>query len=148
MNTSCFCTGHRILNIDNELLKKVKELFLSLIDEGVTDFYAGGALGFDMVCEFTVLKIKEKINPNVKLHMVLPCELSEQCKNWERCERSENQRICRYADSVEVVSNKYYNGCMKKETPDLRSWATFAFAIGTEEKGEELFKRLTWQRKR
>ena len=113
MKKTCFFTGHRILRIDDKLIKMTKDTLISLIKDGVTDFYAGGALGFDMLCENTVLEIKES-NPNVKLHMVLPCGLYQQCKNWLEAEKGENQRICRMADSVEILSELYYDGCMKK----------------------------------
>lgn len=118
MNTSCFFTGHRILKINDELFSNLRSTLNSLIQNGVTDFYAGGALGFDMVCENTILKLKETI-PDIKLHIVLPCYLEIQCMKWRRAERGENERICRMADSVEQVSSEYYDGCMKKRNARL-----------------------------
>lgn len=118
MNKSCLFTGHRILKIDDKLFTNLRSTLHTLVENGVTDFYAGGALGFDMVCEHSVLKIKEDI-PDIKLHMVLPCDPKIQCAKWNRLERSENARICRCADSVEQISEDYYDGCMKKRNARL-----------------------------
>lgn len=118
MNKSCFFTGHRVLKIDDELFTILKSTLKSLIERGVTDFYAGGALEFDMVCANYVLRFKEDMF-DIRLHMVLPCDLEIMCEKWGMAERGENKRICRYADSVEQVSQEYYDGCMKKRNARL-----------------------------
>ena len=118
MNTSCFFTGHRRFKASTELFARLNDTLISLIEEGVTDFYAGGALGWDMFCEHEILKLK-KTFPHIKLHLVLPCEPSDQCKKWKESEKEVYNKIYSMADSVELVSKRYYDGCMRKRNERL-----------------------------
>ena len=43
-----------------------------MIGRGVTDFYNGGAIGFDMLCAKTVIALKAEYS-DIKLHLLLPC---------------------------------------------------------------------------
>ncbi len=118
MITSCFFTGHRILIISNKLTKRLTATITRLIENGVKDFYAGGALGFDMLCEKTVLSLKEDY-PHIKLHLVLPCPPEEQCARWTQEQKAEYCKIYDLADSVELTSSTYFDGCMRKRNTRL-----------------------------
>ena len=118
MITSCFFTGHRILMISDNLTKRLTAALKDLIERGVKDFYAGGAMGFDMLCEKTVLSLKEDY-PHIKLHLVLPCPPEEQCARWIQEQKAEYCRIYDLADSVELTSDTYFDGCMKKRNARL-----------------------------
>lgn len=39
-----------------DLEDRLRNVLINLINEGVTDFYAGGAYGWDMLCEEMVLR--------------------------------------------------------------------------------------------
>lgn len=80
--TCCF-TGHRDIPAgDYQLIfKKTEEMVESLIKKGYLYFGAGGALGFDTIAAFTVLKLKE-CYPDVRLILVLPC--LAQTRGWSR----------------------------------------------------------------
>ena len=54
MKTCCF-TGHRVMKITPELVQKLRETIIDVIGQGVTDFYNGGAIGWDMLCAETVM---------------------------------------------------------------------------------------------
>lgn len=114
----CF-TGHRSLSENTALLQDTlcKQLE-RLIADGVTDFYAGGALGFDMLAEQTVLQLRDRY-PQIHLHLVFPCAFVEQTKKWSATDKQEYQRILSLADSAEFVSERYYNGCMKDRNAKL-----------------------------
>ena len=58
MSKSCFFTGHRILKITDTLSERLRETLIKFIENGATDFYAGVAIGWDMLCENTVLQLK------------------------------------------------------------------------------------------
>ena len=107
--SACF-TGHRTIKADistfSALLSSVIEMLIA--DKGVTDFYAGGAYGFDAVSAFSVLHLKENY-PEVKLHLVLPCPFEEQSAKWNEAQKAEYQHILGLADNVEQVSDRYYN---------------------------------------
>ena len=122
--SACF-TGHRTIKADistfSALLSSVIEMLIA--DKGVTDFYAGGAYGFDAVSAFSVLHLKENY-PEVKLHLILPCSKEEQSRKWTAEQKAELEKLLGLADSVEYVSDRYYNGCMKDRNARLVELAT------------------------
>lgn len=117
--SACF-TGHRTIKADKStfsaLLSSVIERLIT--DKSVTDFYAGGAYGFDAVSAFSVLHLKENY-PEVKLHLILPCSKEEQSRKWTAEQKAELEKLLGLADSVEYVSDRYYNGCMKTRNARL-----------------------------
>ncbi|MCH5350158.1 MAG: DUF1273 family protein, partial [Oscillospiraceae bacterium] len=107
----CF-TGHRNVRITNELLALLNKTLTDLIENGAADFYAGGALGWDMLCEQIVLDLRKKY-PHIKLHLVLPCSEAEQTARWNDMQKEEYRRILNSANDTEYTSDYYYDGCMK-----------------------------------
>ena len=85
----------------------------------MTDFYAGGAKGWDMIFSGIVLNLSENHVPLIKLHLVLPCPPEEQTAKWNTYDKKEYQRILKAADSVEIVSKHYDKNCMKKRNERL-----------------------------
>ena len=122
--SACF-TGHRNILADKAKLSGQLYAVLEklIISQGVMDFYAGGAYGFDALASFTVLKLRENY-PQVKLHLILPCSKDEQTKQWTAEQKSELEKLLGLADSVECVSDRYYNGCMKDRNARLVELAT------------------------
>ena len=112
MSKSCFFTGHRILKITDTLYERLRETLVGFIENGATDFYAGGAIGWDMLCENTVLQLKT-CYPHIKLHLILPCPPEEQTSRWRVPQKDEYYRILKAADSVETLSAAYHKDCMK-----------------------------------
>ena len=70
MTSVCF-TGHR--KIDSPDMYALKSLLDSticgLVKRGVTDFYCGGARGFDTMCAHMVLYLRKRKALNIKLHL-------------------------------------------------------------------------------
>lgn len=118
MDLSCCFTGHRVLKNYTSLSRKIAVAVMKLINVGVTDFYAGGAIGWDMLCAQTVITLRECFN-DIKLHLVLPCPPEEQCKKWSDEQKMDYYKIYKKADSVEIVSDVYYKGCMRKRNKRL-----------------------------
>lgn len=112
MKTVSF-TGHRIIKANDETIGNLVAVLIKLISEGSTDFYGGGALGWDMLCEKAVLGLRNEI-PNIKLHLLLPCPPEEQTALWGMAQIEEYQKILKEVDSVEIVSKHYNKNCMKK----------------------------------
>ena len=111
MKSVCF-TGHRNVRITNELLALLNKTLTDLIENGAADFYAGGALGWDMLCEQIVLDLRKKY-PHIKLHLVLPCSEVEQTARWNDMQKEEYRKILNAANDIEYTSDHYYDGCMK-----------------------------------
>ncbi len=89
-----------------------------LISNGITDFYAGGAYGWDIICELTVIKIRKRY-PQIKLHLILPCFAEEQIAYWSDLWKARYNYILNNADSVEYVSEYYSKDCMKRRNARL-----------------------------
>lgn len=117
MKTVSF-TGHRILKADDETIGNLVAVLIKLISDGSTDFYGGGALGWDMLCEKAVLELREKFS-DIKLHLILPCPPEEQTAFWLIPQIEEYQKILKSADSVEIVSKHYSKNCMKRRNERL-----------------------------
>lgn len=116
---SCCFTGHRNITITTALKGKLWDALHRLVEEyGVTDFYAGGAVGWDMLCERAVLALK-KTYPHVRLHLILPCKSEAQTGRWNEQERALFYKIKEDADSCVCLSEEYYNGCMKRRNEEL-----------------------------
>lgn len=117
--TVCF-TGHRTIAEDKEKLSARLYALLErfVTEQKITDFYTGGAVGWDALAALTVLKLRESY-PEVKLHLVLPCPFEEQSAKWNEAQKAGYQHILGLADNVEQVSDRYYNGCMKARNARL-----------------------------
>ena len=111
MKAACF-TGHRKIKEDTSLLsQRLYETLEKHIPCGLTDFYIGGALGFDTIAALTVLRLRKKY-PFIKLHLVLPCPMEEQSKYWSDSDRRKLSDIISEADTTEIVCPHYTNDCM------------------------------------
>ena len=109
----CF-TGHRTIAEDKETLSaRLYALLERLVTEKkVTDFYKGGAVGWDALAALTVLKLRESY-PEVKLHLVLPCPFEEQSAKWNEAQKEEHKHIASLADTKEFTSEHLVKNAMK-----------------------------------
>ena len=114
MNKSVCFTGHRTIAEDNEkLLARLYALLERLVTEQmITDFYTGGAVGWDALAALTVLKLRESY-PMVKLHLVLPCPFEEQSAKWNEAQKEEHKHIASLADTKEFTSEHLDKNAMK-----------------------------------
>ncbi len=117
MKTCCF-TGHRIIKITPELVQRLRDTIADMIERGVTNFYNGGAIGFDMLCAETVIALKAKYS-NIRLYMLLPCPPEEQIKWWNKAQIAQYNEILKAADSVTVLCEHYTDDCMKQRNKRL-----------------------------
>lgn len=115
--TCCF-TGHRaIANIKLPLLKQRLDATIGvLIHQGVIYFGCGGAIGFDMLAGCVVLDFKKKYE-FIRLIMVLPCH--NQDAKWSTSDKAAYRALLTAADKTVYLSEKYYDGCMKKRNLHL-----------------------------
>ena len=119
MSGVCF-TGHRSIK---EPLSNLYRRLDRAIEKAVTnykamDFYVGGAVGFDMIAALRVLGIKKK-HSSVRLHLVLPCPIPEMVIKWSDEDKITFDDILNRADSITVISDRYYDGCMKERNQRL-----------------------------
>lgn len=107
----CCFTGHRQIPPENKykLRVSVEETINMLLDEGVSIYISGGALGFDLMAARAVLRAKEK-HPQVQLIMAIPCR--DQHVRWCLDDRREYEEILKNADEIYCLNDKYCTGCM------------------------------------
>lgn len=149
MKSACF-TGHRKISEDiTEIQKNLYNTLENYINNhGLTDFYAGGAVGWDTISAVTVLELR-KIYPQIRLHMVLPCSNEEQTKNMNIQQKTYFYKVLEYADSVEYVSQNYYRGCMKSRNFRLVKYADCCFCyFNPENKFSGTFQTVNMAKKK
>lgn len=119
MKTACF-TGHRNLDCDLEDLKSrlYNVLERAIVNAKITEFYNGGAIGWDTLTAQTVLQLREKYS-HIKLHMILPCHPENQSYKWSENQKQIYFSILKQANSVEQIANHYFTGCMKQRNARL-----------------------------
>lgn len=106
----CCFTGHRELPAVGAIAEHTKERIRALINDGVTEFISGGAVGYDLLAAELCLAEKAS-SPEIRLVIAVPCP------EQDRYYSEENQRryraVLSRADEVVLVSEHYFNGCMQ-----------------------------------
>ena len=106
----CMFSGHRRLPQDGGALRRALEArVFQLCGQGVDEFLSGGAMGFDLLAAGAVLQAREAF-PQVSLTMVLPCR--GQALRYPAGQKALYDEILRRAQRVDVLSERYYEGCM------------------------------------
>lgn len=108
---SCCFTGHRSFSISEEALcAQLTKTIASMVEQGINTFYAGGAQGFDLLAEESVLAEKQN-HPELKLILCLP--YPGHTKNWPLDKQQRQEAIYNQADGVSYVGSHYFRGCMQ-----------------------------------
>lgn len=116
---SCCFSGHRELPSGAELMllqRNTENAICDLYERGYTEFYAGGALGFDTFCELTVLKLRHRGYP-IKLTVLVP--FKAQSEKWSARDKKIYADILSLADKVEYISEEYSKSCFFKRNREL-----------------------------
>lgn len=131
--TACF-SGHRNIpiNVYTSLEERLESELTNLIKQGIYNFYAGGAQGFDTLAALTVLKLKKDFH-NIRLILTLPC--MEQTKYWNEKDKKIYDQILHEADKVVYTSEHYFNGCMHKRNRYLIDNSEICICYLTETSG-------------
>lgn len=111
-NTCACFTGHRAMT-ESEIKDAavlVSKQIAELYAKGIRNYFAGGALGFDLAAAVTVLNMK-RVYPDITLNLALPCP--EYQSKWKRSEIELFERVRNRADSEVFVSEDYHKGCMQ-----------------------------------
>ncbi|MCL1882927.1 MAG: DUF1273 domain-containing protein [Defluviitaleaceae bacterium] len=111
-NTCCF-TGHRALSKKKieRIVKRLNEEIDLLIQQGVTNYISGGAVGFDQIAASLVLSRKQQ-GVDIRLIFALPCH--NQDEKWNDRQKQLYRSLLSEADEVHYVSEKFTDECMKE----------------------------------
>ena len=131
---SCCFTGHRTIPAkDFDLVRcGLEDEIDSLAGEGVEQFYAGGALGFDTLASLTVLMLKRR-HPGIRLILVLPCR--DQADKWTQMDQVQYEYIKSCADEVVYTAEQYHRGCMQKRNRYLVDHSAYCICYLTRSSG-------------
>jgi len=134
----CCFTGHRVIPEKDYrmVLENTRTEIEKLIKSGVSNFIAGGAVGFDTLCAWLVLEFK-KTYPHVRLHLALPCE--KQAKNWSDEEIWQYNKILDASDTITYVSYNYSKGCMYKRNRYMVDNSSYCIFYCTKQHGGSFF---------
>ncbi len=128
----CIFTGHRVISQEHMgVLPDLLEMAIqSAYEMGCKTFWAGGALGFDRIAADAVIRARN-IYSDIRLGILVPCR--DQDKNWSVEEQSAYRYQLAAADMVEVLSEHYYDGCMRARNQSLvdRGDVCIAYALTT-----------------
>ena len=104
-------TGHRTVPVErqNEIRARLVEVVSVACKSGITCFYSGMAMGFDLMAAEAVLSLKGRY-PNIRLIAVVP--FRRQSCRWPSIEKERYQKIISQADRVIVLSEYYFKGCL------------------------------------
>ena len=129
---ACFFTGHRAISLSDKenICTKLSEICVNLITNyGVTDFIAGGALGFDTLAATEILKLKKEFT-HISLHLYIPC--TNQTAKWKKRDIDTYNFIKENADSVvNITDSEYLPGCMQMRNRAMVNDAFFGIAYCT-----------------
>ncbi|USF26354.1 hypothetical protein N510_001282 [Firmicutes bacterium ASF500] len=115
--TCCF-TGHRKIPPEERagITDRLERVIVSLYQQGIRAYEAGGALGFDALAAQTVIRLRESC-PGMKLILVLPC--LTQTRGWRPEDVTEYEGIKAQADEVFYTAQQYTRGCMHRRNRHL-----------------------------
>ena len=110
----CAFSGHRIIPVAERpvLCEQLKQLIRAMyLKKGIRTFMAGGALGFDMLAEMMVMNVRNEF-PDIRLILAVPC--ADQDAKWRERDRLLYREILENVDRVDVLHERYCNGCMQE----------------------------------
>ena len=110
---ACFFAGHRNISAEKiqHIMLRLNEEVDKLIENGVTEFLSGGALGFDHIAASLVIAKKQQ-GANIRLIFALAHDGYNE--SWTDKQKQLFRSLMGEADEVRYVSEKYAIGCIKK----------------------------------
>lgn len=108
------------------------DLIPSLIERGITHYYAGGAIGFDLAATVTVLNLKNRY-PMLSITLALPCRNHQ--TSWTEAEKELFKRVLARVDEVVYVNDEYFRGCMRERNCYMVDRSSLCLAYLTTSRG-------------
>ena len=129
--SSCAITGHR--EIEGKIFpKKVEQALEEIIQMGVTTFYNGLAMGWDLLTAERIIKLKKKY-PQVRLIGCVPFYGQE--RYFPDKDKVRYAKVLKGCDEVTLLSEQYYNGCLLRRNDYMIERADFLIAYLKEDEG-------------
>ena len=106
MKTCCF-TGHRDIAPGDvpKILGRVREILEPLIQNGVSFFGVGGAVGFDMIAAEYLIDLRDNHEKSIKIISVLP--FPDWRSKWTAEQFARQETIMKKSDKTVFVQREY-----------------------------------------
>lgn len=136
--SACCFTGHRpqkfhfgydeeyedCIRLKVVLAREIK----AMLDNGVTTFYTGMAMGTDMWCAEIVQSFQEDLPKlGIKLNAIIPFE--GQANKWSNDYRERYFNILAKADNELILNNHYTKACMHQRNRYMVDHSTHIIAV-------------------
>ena len=108
-------------------LALLREKVIELVSEGYRHFISGGALGADSDFAEIVIDLRKCAYPDITLEIAVPCP--NQDLKWRAEDKRRYKKICKAADSVNVISEKYSGFCMQKRNEYMVDHSDFVIVV-------------------
>lgn len=131
---TCFFTGHRFLPFNRlaYIYDRLDFEINRMIEKGIINFIAGGAIGFDTIAA-EIINAKKREGMNIRLQLALPCR--EQDKFWSKKQKAFYRKTLNDADNIIYVSDNYFDGCMQMRNRFMVDNARYCICYLTEDSG-------------
>lgn len=134
LQSACF-TGPRAskmpyneTSVNHERLEKIlKQEILSLIRNGVSEFYTGGQTGIDTLAALLVISLIDEIGTTAHLHLVLP--FRDMQNGFTRLQRDDFEWVKRHADTVTYISEAYTLDCYRTRNRYMIGKSQYLIAV-------------------
>ncbi|MBQ9469158.1 MAG: DUF1273 family protein [Clostridia bacterium] len=109
----CLFTGHRDLpsGQTGRISARTGAAIRAAYDAGARTFFAGGAVGFDMLASVAFLNMKAEL-PGARLVLVLP--YFRHYAGWKRSEQLVFAEVLKRADEAVYLERAYVQGCFQQ----------------------------------
>lgn len=132
--TACF-TGHRqMTGQEAEMASRaIAAQIETLASCGVHHYYAGGAIGFDMIAAQTVVEMRDTRFPELLLTLALP--FRGHTARWRSDDRYAFYEVLNRADNVIYISDEYHRFCMQKRNMYMVDRSSVCLAYLKDDRG-------------
>lgn len=103
--TCCF-TGHRRVPIAGmpAILSRTEALIRQMVQKGVTDFYTGGALGYDTLAAKLLFDLRDMEFPHIRVILVYPFD--GYTNRWTDTQIQEHEKMLPRYDKIVNLSQE------------------------------------------
>ena len=129
---ACCFSGHRqIPEGQYEAIAAETALWVRwLYQQGVTRFYAGGALGFDFIAAVTVINLRREL-PELRLTLAIPHRHYDRV--WTEWDQERYRPVLRAADEVLYLYDDYRSWVMHSRNRYMVEHSTVCLCYMTED---------------
>ena len=97
----------------NNFSAKLYERIVDMTEAGVTSFYSGMAMGFDILAAEAVLDVR-KLRPELGLKLIACIPYIDQASGFPPDWRERYDAVLEDCEKVVLLSDRYYRGCFQK----------------------------------